>query len=216
MEIASEYRALVASIEQGDVDAGVVETERLIAAGQSAQSIFEDAIVPFLKDLGDRFGRLELYLPDLILAAAVVKAVQPVLKDHAQVGTMGAKGRVVIGTVYGDVHDIGKNVVAAMLEADGFEVHDLGTNVSAQEFVKRARDLKADIVAMSALLSTTMPYMADGVSLIRENPADSRQFKVLVGGGPVTEEYATRIGADAYGRNAAEAVVRARALLDRP
>lgn len=215
MEVAPEYRVLLESIEQGDAEAAAREAKLLAAAGRSTQSIFEDAIVPFLRDLGDRFGRLECYLPDLILAAGAVKAVQATLKDYMPSEAREASGRIVIGTVYADMHDIGKNVVAAMLEADGFEVHDLGNNVSAQEFVKRARELEADIVAMSALLSTTLPYMADGVQLIRENPSDNQRFKILVGGAPVTQEYALRIGADAYGANAAQAVVEARRLLDR-
>ena len=217
MRVAEHFQPLVQAIEQGQVAEGVAEAERLNAAGYDMVSIFQDAIVPCLQDIGDRFSRLELFLPEMMRAAEVVKAIHKSLGGKMGGGTGGVKaGKVVIGTVYGDVHDIGKNIVASMLEVNGFEVHDLGVSVEAQEFVRRAGEVGADIIALSSLLTTSIPYMADTIELAKgagRSETGRPPFKILVGGGPVTGEIAQQIGADAYGEDAADAVRQAKALL---
>ena len=213
MEVKPEFQTIAEAIEAGDAEAGVKEVNKLLAEGQNALDIVEQALVPILKDVGDRFSRMELFLPELIRAAEVVKAVQPILQEKLKTGEGGTRGRIVLGTVYGDVHDIGKNIVAAMLEANGFEVHDIGVDVSSVDFVNRARDLDADIVAISSLMTTSIPYVKDVVDLIRGNPAYAGKFKILIGGGPVTQETADELGVDGYGDDAAAAVRQAQALI---
>jgi len=213
MNIPPAYAELVTSIEDGEVEAGTAHTRQLLASGHSAYAIFQEAIVPCLKEIGDRFGRMECYLPDLILATDVVKGIQEVLKEGSEGSEMAPVGRVLIGTVFGDVHDIGKNIVASMLRANGFEVIDIGVSVQATDFVRRAREARADIVAMSSLMSTSIPYMADVIDLIRDSEGDAARFKVLVGGGPVTREIAEKVHADGFGADAAEAVTQALALM---
>ena len=213
MEVKPEFQTIAEAIEAGDAEAGVKEVNKLLAEGQNALDIVEQALVPILKDVGDRFSRMELFLPELIRAAEVVKAVQPILQEKLKTGEGGTRGRIVLGTVYGDVHDIGKNIVAAMLEANGFEVHDIGVDVSSVDFVNRARDLDADIVAISSLMTTSIPYVKDVVDLIRGNPAYAGKFKILIGGGPVTQETADELGVDGYSDDAAAAVRQAQALI---
>ena len=217
MRVAQDFQPLVQAIEQGRVDEGVAEAERLNAAGYKMVTIFQDAIVPCLRDIGDRFSRLELFLPEMMRAAEVVKAIHKSLDSRMEGPADGTRaGKVVIGTVYGDVHDIGKNIVASMLEVNGFEVHDLGVSVEAQEFLRRAGEVGANIIALSSLLTTSIPYMADTIELVRamqSSRADRPRFKILVGGGPVTAEIAQKIGADAYGEDAVDAVRQAKALL---
>jgi methylmalonyl-CoA mutase cobalamin-binding domain/chain len=145
----------------------------------------------------------------------VVKAIHSGLAENLQAGSADIQraGKIVIGTVSGDVHDIGKNIVVTMLEVNGFEVHDLGVDTPIQEFIKRARELDADIIALSSLMTTSIPYMEDVIKLVNESEKDRDRFKILVGGGPVTAEVAEKMGADAFGEDAADAVRQVRQLL---
>jgi len=215
MNIADHYRPLVQFIEAGDVEAAVNETRRLIESGHPITDIFQQAIVPCMTDIGDRFSNFELFLPDMIRAADVVKAIHTVLAEALQgeSGGLEAPGKIVIGTVSGDVHDIGKNIVVSMLEVNGFEIVDLGVDVPAQDFIRRAREVNADIIALSSLMTTSIPYMEDVINLIKENENDRNRFKILVGGGPLTQEIAQAMGADGFGEDAAAAVSQARGLL---
>jgi trimethylamine corrinoid protein len=214
MEVPVIYQDLIKAIQEGKIEPGVAAARDLIAGGHEVTEIFDSAIVPCLTDIGERFSRLEIFLPDMILAADVVKAIHSELEGSFQgADTLAVAGTLVIGTAYGDMHDLGKNIVVSMLEVNGFEVHDLGVDVSSQEFIKKAREANADIIAISCLLTTSIPYMADTVELIRGSEADSERFKVLVGGGPISNTIAEEIGADAYGEDAADAVVQARKLL---
>lgn len=213
MEIIDRYQPLAAAIENGDPEAGVAEARRLVAGGVGLREIYLQAITPVLKDIGDRFSRLELYLPDMIRAAEVVKAIHSELETTlVEEGGLESAGRIVIGTIYGDIHDLGKNIVISMLEVNGFEVHDLGVNVETFEFLKKAREVGADIVAVSSLLTTSLPYVEDVVKMIRSGRPDPA-FRILIGGGPVTAEFAERIGADGYGEDAADAVRQAARLM---
>jgi len=163
--------------------------------------------------VGGRFGRGEIYVAEMLLSARAMQhaleIVEPLLADSAGVG----RGTVVIGTVKGDVHNIGKNIVSIMLKGSGFTVHDLGVDVPAERFVAAVEEHKPDIVGMSALLTVTMPAMKTVIEALEAAGLRDR-VKVLVGGAPVTEEFAQSIGADGYGRDAGAAADRAKEMAD--
>jgi 5-methyltetrahydrofolate--homocysteine methyltransferase len=215
MPVSTEFSALIEAIQQGEKDEGVQQARQLVDGGISVFNLFENAVVPCLEDIGERFSKLELYLPDMMRSAEVVKAIQEELDDpNAVEGNSREKGTVIIGTVYGDIHDIGKNIVASMLGIHGFKVVDLGCNVAAKDFIARARDENADIIALSSLLTTSIPFMKDVVTLVQAKESDVQRFKIIVGGGPVSSEIAEQIGANSYGEDAAEAVTKIKALLE--
>ena len=162
--------------------------------------------------VGERFKNNEIFVPEMLVAARAMKKGVEVLKPHLASGSAGAAGKVIIGTVAGDLHDIGKNLVAMMIESAGFEVIDLGVDVSADKFIEAVRsNPDTKIVACSALLTTTMPALRDTVAAL--NAADFRsKIKVMVGGAPITQEFADEIGADAYTADAASAAAKAKEL----
>ena len=175
----------------------------------------EDGLAEGLRVVGDSFGKGEAFLPDLVQAAEAMKTGLAILKcavpKDQEVKNLGT---VVIGTVEGDLHDIGKNIVTALLEANGFTVHDLGVNVVPAKFIEVIKESKPDIVAMSALLTTTLPRMSGVIKELKKAGLRD-QIKVMVGGAPVTQDWAEKIGADAYGSDAVEAVVKAKELMGR-
>ena len=201
------YQELLDCMMDGDDETGVEITKAAIEGGMDPIDIVQKCLVPILDDIGEQFARLELFLPDLVMAADVAKAVKDEIREHLlnNSGEAAAAAKVVIGTVQGDVHDIGKNIVATLLEVNGFEVFDLGNDVKPFDFIETAKKEKADIIAMSSLLTTSMPYMVD--TLKNLNGLGVRdQFKVIVGGGPVSADWAQEIGADGYSNDANEAV----------
>jgi corrinoid protein of di/trimethylamine methyltransferase len=201
------YQELLDCMMDGDDETGVEITRDAIEGGMDPLDIVQKCLVPILDDIGEQFSRLELFLPDLVMAADVAKAVKDEIREHllSTSGGSEAAGKVVIGTVQGDVHDIGKNIVATLLEVNGFEVFDLGNDVKPFDFIETAKKEKADIIALSSLLTTSMPYMVDVLKNL--NGLGIRdQFKVIVGGGPVSEDWAKEIGADGYSNDANEAV----------
>ena len=161
--------------------------------------------------IGDRFGRGEIYLPELILAADAINGGLEILLPALPKGEETKKGKIVLGTVKGDIHEIGKNIVAVLLTAKGFEVYDLGRDVPLEKFVEKAIEVKADVVGMSALLTTTMEGQKRVVEELKEAGLRDK-VKTIVGGAPISQAWANRIGADAYGENATEAVVKIKAL----
>ncbi len=182
--------------------------------GTDLQAILNEGLIAALDDVGRRFSEGTLFVPEMLLAADAVGAgldvLRPLLVDT------GAKpvGTVIIGTVKGDLHDIGKNLVAMMLEGAGFNVIDLGTDVDPEDFISAAQKHEADIVAMSGLLTTSMPEMENTVKAISEaNRSRNVRVKVMVGGPPINQEFADSIGADGYGMDAPGAVAQIRALL---
>jgi len=200
-----------------DYDGGVALGRAALAEGLSAVEVFQHIIQPVLKDIGDAFARLEVFLPELMRAGAVVKAMQEQALEPAvrsQGGQTGTTGTVVIGTCNGDIHDIGKNMVALMLQVNGFKVVDLGTNVSPQAFLEAARREQADLIAMSALLTPSLPYIKDLVSRL-EALGERRRFLVIAGGAPVTRPWAEAAGLDGFGEDAVEAVTVCQALMQR-
>ncbi len=207
----ADLKPLYDAILTGDMKAAKVLTEAAIADGVPALTIIQDFMMPAMEEVGLRFERNEYFVPELLLAARAMKAGLELLRPLLAAGGVEPVGRVAIGTVKGDLHDIGKNLVAAMLEGGGFEVIDLGVNVDPQKFVIAVTEKNARIVALSALLTTTMPAMKTTIeALIKAGVRD--QVKVMVGGAPVSAAYAKEIGADGYSDGAASAVAAARAL----
>jgi trimethylamine corrinoid protein len=196
------------AITAGDKAAGVQLAEEALTAEISPLEFFHAVIEPVLKEVGDRFARLEIFLPELMRAGMVVEAMQKQVLEPAirtESSASNILGRVVIGTCQGDIHDIGKNMVALMLQVNGFEVTDLGTNVAPRAFIDAAKSKQADIIAMSSLLTTSMPYIRDLVQLLEG--FDLRdQFLVVAGGAAVTGDWAGSVGVDGFGEDAVEAV----------
>ena len=201
------YEKMLEFVLDGEEDEAVELTRAQIEAGTDPLDIVQKCLVPILDDIGDKFSKLEIFLPDLIMCADVAKAVKDEIREHLLNASGGSEsaGKVVIGTVQGDVHDIGKNIVSTLLEVNGFEVIDLGNDVAPYDFIETAKREKADIIAMSSLLTTSMPYMVDVLKNL--NGLGIRdQYTVVVGGGPVSAEWAESIGADGYSTDANEAV----------
>lgn len=210
-----EYQALANAIYLGDKEAGVKEALSLVNQGKKVPQVFIECIEPTLVDVGERFSRLDIFLPELMNSAATVKSIQEVLLPYlAADQSQPKKGRIVICTVSGDLHDIGKNIVKTMLEVNGFELRDLGVDVSAMNVIKSAVEFEADIIALSALMLPSLPSIKDVIDILRENEKYKGRFKVMVGGGPVSQEWAEKAGADAYGDNAIEAVKVAHSLFN--
>ena len=205
----SELQPLHDAVLRGDANVARAFTEQALAGGADPLALVNQAMMPAMDEVGRRFECNEFFVPELLLAARAMKSalelVRPLL---AQRGDKPV-GRVVVGTVRGDLHDIGKNLVAALLEGGGFEVTDLGVNVPPEKFVAAAREKDAQVVALSALLTTTMPAMKTTIEAIRDAGLRER-VKVFVGGAPVTQKFADEIGADGYSESAPGAVALAR------
>ena len=199
-------------LKQGDDGAVGALTAEALAAGTPAAEVLERGLVAGMNVVGERFRRREVFLPDVLLAARAMYAGLDVLKPHLAAFGAAFRGKIVLGTVKGDLHDIGKNLVAILLRGAGFEVIDLGHDVPAEAFVDAAVREEATLIGMSALLTTTMLRMRDVVSLLRERGLAGR-VRTIVGGAPVDAAFAREIGADAYACDAATAVERVKSLL---
>jgi len=162
--------------------------------------------------VGEKFDSGEYFLPHLVMAGDLMEAVGAILEKNIPAEKIERKKVIVIGTVQGDMHSVGKNLVATMFKAGGFEVHDMGVDVPSITFIDKAKEVRADMIALSSLLTTTMPYQKEVIEDLAAMGIRD-QFKVMVGGGPVTEAYASDIGADGYGRDAIEALNEAKKLL---
>ena len=200
-----------------DPVAAVAWARATLAAGVDPLDFFARVFTPAMQEIGDRFGRLEIYLPELMASADSAKEVdEQVLKPlitRATTTGKGARGTVLIGSVLGDLHDIGKNMVALMLQVNGFDVIDLGVNVHPKVFIDRARETGAVIVGLSSLMTTSMPYMTEVIAM-RDNLGLKDKFSVVVGGAPITPDYSKQIGADDFGRDAVEGVAQCIALAE--
>jgi 5-methyltetrahydrofolate--homocysteine methyltransferase len=197
------YQAIVA----GNREAIAEAVAKALDSGEAPLLLIGEVLNPALREVGDRFDSGEMYLPELILAAEAMEAAVEILQPHleARQEQIESPGRVVMATVQGDIHDIGKNIVCALLRANGFTVLDLGRNVPAAEIISKAEDFQADIIGLSALLSTTLPYCRDTVRLLEEKGIQDK-YIVFIGGGAATPAYAGEIGAE-YGGAHAEAAV---------
>jgi len=202
----AEYSSLETAIREGNVDRGASEAVALVERGYRPIQIFSECIEPLLKDIGEKFSRLDIFLPEMVNSAQVVKAIQQTVKPYMGQGEeLSTKGKIVIATVSGDQHDIGKNIVKAMLDVNGYEVKDLGVDVDAADIVQDAKDFGADIIALSALMLPSLPSVRDVIEYTKAVEGEST-YKIMVGGGPVSPEWAEEAGADGYGDDAMEAV----------
>ncbi|MCQ2065800.1 MAG: corrinoid protein [Bacteroidaceae bacterium] len=207
-----ELQELTDAIVAGNLNGAVALSQQAVDAGITPQAIISDYLIKGMETIGARFGEGKAFVPNLLMSARAMKGCLDLLKPMMKGDTSISYGRIVIGTVKGDLHDIGKNLVASMFEGSGFEVVNLGINVEAGKFVQAVVDNKADILCLSALLTTTMGYMKDVVEAV--NAAGIRgSVKIMVGGAPVNAAFAQEIGADAYTDDANEAVIEAKRLL---
>jgi 5-methyltetrahydrofolate--homocysteine methyltransferase len=197
---------------EGDAKGTAALTQQALDEGMSAQSVLNDALIPSMGVVGELFEKNEYFVPELLLAARAMYAALDLLRPHLQAGDFEAAGKAVVGTVQGDLHDIGKKLVVIMLEGNGFEVVDLGNDVPPERFVEAVKEGGSQLVGLSALLTSALPAMEKTVRAIREYDP-SGKVKVIVGGAPVTQAFADTIGADGFGRDATAAVTLARRLL---
>jgi 5-methyltetrahydrofolate--homocysteine methyltransferase len=207
-----EVQQLIEAVIAGNAPLAKTLTESALNDGTAPTTILNEGLIAAMGIVGERFGRNEIYVPEMLLSARAMQGALAVLEPLMSKSEVGSRGSVVIGTVKGDVHDIGKNIVAIMLKGSGFTVYDLGVDVAPERFVEAIREHQPDVVGISALLTTTMPGMLIVIeALVAAGLRD--QVKVLVGGAPVTDEFAQSIGADGYGRDAGAAAERAKQLV---
>ena len=197
---------------KGDADRVVELVELALNEGLEADRIIRDGLIPAMDYIGDEFAEGKLYVPEMLISARAMQAGMELVKPLLVEGQVETLAKVVIGSVQGDLHDIGKNLVGMMLEGAGAEIIDLGTDVSPASFVEAVREEQPDFLAMSTLLTTTMQVMEKTVDALAEAGLKD-SVKVLIGGAPVTEAYCSEIGADGYGTDAAAAVSRVRELV---
>ena len=208
----AEYTDLKDMIVAGKLNEATALVNDAIASGADAQDIINNGLIKGMEEIGLRFENGSAFVPNLLLAARAMKGCLEILKPLLKAGTGATLGTLVIGTVKGDLHDIGKNLVASMLEGCGFEVINLGVDISDQQFVEAVKKYNPQIVCLSALLTTTMNYMKNVIDTLAAEGL-RQQVKVIIGGAPVNEEFALQIGADGYSANANGAVVLAKRVL---
>ena len=202
------------AIVAGKLEDAKAIVNEAIEAGMDAQDIINGYLIKGMEEIGQRFEEGKAFVPNLLLAARAMKGCLEILKPRLKDASGASLGTLVIGTVKGDLHDIGKNLVASMLEGCGFEVINLGVDISGQQFVEAVRKYNPQIVCLSALLTTTMSYMKEVIDTL-DSEGLRQNVKVLVGGAPVSEEFDMQIGADGYSSNANGAVVLAKRVLGR-
>lgn len=198
------------AVFKGDLAKTQAAVKQAIEEGQEPQSLICESMIPAMEAIGKKFEVGQAFVPNLLMSARAMKGALDLLKPAMQGGESAFIGKVVIGTVKGDLHDIGKNLVASMLEGCGFEVSNIGTDVPKEKFVSALKETGAQILCLSALLTTTMGYMKEVIDAVRSEGLD---VKIMVGGAPVNADFAASIGADGYSANANEAVAVAKSLI---
>ena len=206
----ADLKALADAIIKGDQNAAVEITKAALEEGTSAESVLNDGLIAGMDVIGGRFKKNEVYIPEVLIAARAMKMAMEILEPELAKAGVKPVGKFLIGTVQGDLHDIGKNLVAMMLKGAGFEVVDLGVDIGPEKFVEQAKATGVQLVGMSALLTTTMPSIEKTVKALKEAGVPA---KVMIGGAPVTQGYADKIGADGYSPDAASAVDMAKSLV---
>ena len=206
----ADLKALADAVIKGDQNTAVEITEAALAESMPAKSVLDEGLIAGMDVIGARFKKNEVYIPEVLIAARAMKMAMAILEPELAKEGVEPLGKCLIGTVQGDLHDIGKNLVAMMLKGAGFEVVDLGVDVEPEKFVEQVKAANAHVVGLSALLTTTMPGMEKTLKALRD-AGDS--VKVMIGGAPVTQDYADRIGADGYAADAASAVDVAKSLV---
>lgn len=207
-----KLQAIYEAILDGNLQGIKEKVQLALDAGEDASEILNDAMIAAMREVGRRFETGKYFVPEMLLSAKTMKAGVAVLEPHLKQGDAPAIGKVVAGTVQGDLHDIGKNLVCMMLQGAGFEIQDLGTNVTPQRFIAAIRSSRPEIVVLSALITTTMPAMKQTIEEVSK--AGLRDHvKIMVGGAPITQAYADMIGADGFAPDASRAVRVAQELL---
>ena len=204
-----DLKILHDAILNGDAKTAKATTEQALAAGVEPMKLVQEYMMPAMDEVGRRFECSEYFVPELLLSARAMKAALALIRPLLAATGAQPTGRVALGTVKGDLHDIGKNLVAAMLEGGGYEVIDLGVNVSPEQFVAAVKEKGVNIVAMSALLTTTMPSMKTTIEALKQSCVREK-VKVIIGGAHITQKYADEIGADGFSESAAGAVTAAK------
>jgi 5-methyltetrahydrofolate--homocysteine methyltransferase len=204
--------AIFEAILNGDMHSVPEQVQAALDAGLAPESILTDGMIAAMAEVGSLFEEGEFFVPEMLIAARAMKAGLAVLKPHLVNSGVKPIGKVLIGTVKGDMHDIGKNLVAMMMEGAGFEVIDLGVDVSPQQFIDAIVEQKPDIVGLSALLTTTMPQMKNTISAV-QSAGLANTVKFMVGGAPITAEFARQIGADGFATDASQATTLAKSFL---
>ena len=208
----SDLKTLNEAIIKGDIQTAVSLTQNAVDAGKKAQDILDQGLIAAMDWVGEKFATGEMFVPQMLRSAKAMQECLKLIKPQFQEGDLTSKGKVVIGTVKGDLHDIGKNLVAMMMEGAGFTITDLGVDVSADTFLQKVKEVEPDILAMSALLSTTMPGMRETIETLQKAGIKDNVM-VMIGGAPVTANFASEINADAYAPDAGSAVIEAKKVL---
>jgi len=206
----ADLKSLADAIIKGDQNAAVAITKAALDEGTAAKSVLDDGLIAGMDIVGDRFKKNEVYIPEVLIAARAMKSAMEILEPELARAGVEPIGKFLIGTVQGDLHDLGKNLVAMMLKGAGFDVVDLGVDITPEVFVERARATDVQLIGMSALLTTTMPAMEKTLKVLRDAGISA---KIMIGGAPVTQGYADKIGADGYAPDAASAVDVAKSLV---
>jgi len=204
-----DLKQLYEAVVSGNAKTTQALTQQALAEGVDPLKLVNDYMVPAMDEVGRRFEANEYFVPELLISARAMKAALEIIRPLLTARGDQPLGRVAIGTVKGDLHDIGKNLVGSLLEGGGFEVIDLGVNVTPEKFIATVNEKKANIIAMSALLTTTMPAMKTTIDALTQAGVRNK-VKVLIGGAPITQKYADEIGADGYSENAVGAVALAK------
>ena len=207
-----DYALMNQNLYEGKAKEVEQMTKDALAEGRPVQEILTEGLIAGMSVVGEDFKHNVIYVPEVLIAARAMKAGMEILRPLLAEAKIEPLGRAAIGTVKGDLHDIGKNLVAMMLEGAGFEIIDLGIDVSPEKFIEAVKEKRAQIICMSALLTTTMPSMKTTIEAVKEAGLRDR-VKVLIGGAPVTQAYAQEIGADGYAPDAASAADRAKELI---
>jgi 5-methyltetrahydrofolate--homocysteine methyltransferase len=208
----ADLQGIAEAVIRGDRDAVGTMTQAAVDEGVSAEQIINEGLIAGMGVVGTKFKANEFYVPEVLIAARAMHAGMAIIKPLLAESGVQPRGTIAIGTVKGDLHDIGKNLVAMMMEGGGFEVLDLEVDVAPEKFVEAVKDKGAQVVALSALLTTTMPSMKDTIEALKEAGVRDH-VKIMIGGAPVTQNYADEIGADGYAPDAASAVDKANELL---
>lgn len=193
------------AVLKGDEDRCAAAAEKSLEADIPPLTSIEQGLTPGIREVGDKFGRMEMFLPEMVLSANAMQKAVGVLEPHFGAGENEPKGKVIIGTVKGDIHDIGKNIARALLTVNGYDVIDLGRDVDLTDFIDVAEKEGADIIGMSGLLSTSLPLMRDTIKMMHDDEVREK-YQVIIGGGPTSQDYADQIGADAYAGTAFDGV----------
>ncbi len=208
----ADLQGIASSLIAGKRDEVTAKVQAAVDEKADVGKILTEGLIAGMQVVGEKFKNNDFYVPEVLIAARAMKAGMEILSPLLEAAGVEPVGTIAVGTVKGDLHDIGKNLVAMMLQGGGFNVLDLGTDVSPEKFIEAAQENGAKIIAMSALLTTTMPQMANVIKAIKEAGLDSK-VKCMIGGAPVTQNYADEIGADGYAPDAASAVETAQSLI---